>query len=91
MKWLISLLLVCTLAFSLMGCSRDEWESVFYKILVSPAARLVLLDGSTTIVSSEIDSLSSFANMNLRITPLEPVDGENDWLYRIVFTRRKWC
>ena len=85
MKRLISLLLICFLAFSLTGCSRGENETVFDKILASPVAKLELPDGSSTIVSDEINSLRTFASLNLCASTLEPADGEDDWIYRIVF------
>ncbi|MBQ6356100.1 MAG: hypothetical protein IJI52_03270 [Solobacterium sp.] len=51
----------------------------------SPAARMELPDGSSTIIDSEIASLRSFADLDIKASPLEPADSEEDWLYRIVF------
>lgn len=46
---------------------------------------MLLPDGSETLVDSETASLSSFADLRLVASPLEPADREEDWLYRIVF------
>lgn len=44
-----------------------------------------LPDGSSVYVDSEIDSIRSFADLDLMASPLEPADNESDWLYRIIF------
>lgn len=62
------ILIAFTLAFSLIGCSEQSNETVFDTIRNSPAAKLELPDGSSAYVDGEIDSLSTFADFNLRKT-----------------------
>ena len=69
----------------LAACSSGKEMTVFDKIKESPAAKMELSGGASTYVDSEIASLRSFADMKLQASPLEPADGEEDWLYRIVF------
>lgn len=92
MKRLFTLLIVFALAFSITGCSKtngktvfDRTKTLFDMIKASPAARMELPDGSSVYVDSEIDSLRSFADLDLSAAPMEPADNEDDWLYRIVF------
>lgn len=85
MKRILLLLIAFTLAFSLIGCSKQSNETVFDTIRNSPAAKLELSNGSSTYVDGEIASLSSFADLDLMKTTLEPTDSESDWLYRIIF------
>ena len=77
--------LAAVMVIALSACSSGKEKTVFEKIKESPAARLELPDGSGTIVDSEIQSLRSFADLNIQSSPLEPADSEEDWLYRIVF------
>ena len=77
--------LAAVMVIALSACSSVKEKTVFEKIKESPAARLELPDGSGTIVDSEIQSLRSFADLNIQSSPLEPADSEEDWLYRIVF------
>ena len=79
--------LAAVMVIALSACSSGKEKTVFEKIKESPAARLELPDGSGTIVDSEIQSLRSFADLNIQSSPLEPADSEEDWLYRIVFNK----
>ena len=72
-------------AILLMACSPGKDETVFSRIIESPAARMELPDGSGTYVASEIALLRSFADLEIQPSPLEPADNEGDWLYRIIF------
>lgn len=85
MKRLFTMLIVFALAFSITGCSKSNDKTVLDIIKVSPAATMELPDGSSVYVDSEIDSIRSFADLDLMASPLEPADNEDDWLYRIVF------
>ena len=85
MKRIFILLIVLTLAFSLMGCSKHSNDTVFDVIKFSPAAKIELPDGSAAYIDGEIASIRSFADLELMVTPLVPDDNESDWLYRIVF------
>lgn len=85
MKKLFSMLIAFALAFSLPGCSKNNDKTVLDRIKASPAAILELPDGTSVFVDSEIDSIRSFADLDLTEAPLEPADNEEDWLYRIVF------
>ncbi len=85
MKRLLTLLIAFALTFSIAGCSKNNGKTVLDMIKVSPAATLELPDGSSVYVDSEIDSIRSFADLDLMQAPLEPADNEDDWLYRIVF------
>lgn len=85
MKRLFIMLIVFAVAFSITGCSKDSDKTVLDAIKVSPAATMELPDGSSVYVDGEIDSIRSFADLDLMESPLEPADSENDWLYRIVF------
>ena len=44
-----------------------------------------LPSGSSAYVDSEIESIRSFADLELMEATLKPTDNESDWLYRIVF------
>ncbi|MBQ3272628.1 MAG: hypothetical protein IJH44_05195 [Solobacterium sp.] len=77
--------LVVLMVVSLAACSSGKEKTVFDMIRESPAARMELPDGSSTIIDSEIASLRSFADLDIKASPLEPADSEEDWLYRIVF------
>ena len=81
-RWL--LLLIFITAF-VSGCAGPDRKSTFDLIRESPAAKMLLPDGSETIVDGEIDSLRSFADLRIEASPLEPADREEDWLYRIVY------
>ena len=81
-RWL--LLLIFLTAF-VSGCAGPDRTSTFDLIRESPAAKMLLPDGSETIVDGEIDSLRSFADLRIEASPLEPADREEDWLYRIVY------
>ena len=85
MKRLFILLITFALAFSITGCSKNNDKTVLDIIKASPAATIELPDGSSVYVDSEIASIRSFADLELMASPLEPVDNEDDWLYRIVF------
>ncbi len=82
---LIAGFLAVLVAISLSACSAGKEKTVFDRIRESPAARMELPDGSSTIVDSEILSLRSFADLNIQASPVEPADSEDAWLYRIVF------
>lgn len=85
MKKLFTMLIVFALAFSMTGCSKNNDKTVLDIIKISPAALMELPDGSSVYVDSEIDSIRSFADLDLMASPLEPADNESDWLYRIIF------
>lgn len=85
MKRILILLITLTLAFSLIGCSKQSDETVFDKIRNSATAKLELPNDSSVYVDGEIASLRSFADLDLIETPLEPADNESDWIYRIIF------
>lgn len=85
MKKLFAILIAFSLAFSITGCSQNNDKTVLDKIKVSPAATMELPGGASVYVDSEIDSIRSFADLELIQAPLEPADNESDWLYRIVF------
>ena len=85
MKKLFAVLAVFALAFFAAGCSQSGDKTLWDRIKVSPAARLELPDGTSVSVDGEIDSIRSFADLDLMAAPLEPADEETDWLYRIVF------
>ena len=77
--------LISVLITALTACTSNEKKSVFDMIRESPAAKLLLPDGSETIVDSEISSLHSFADLDIQESTMEPADTEEDWLYRIIF------
>ena len=77
--------LISVLITALAACTSNEKKSVFDMIRESPAAKLLLPDGSETIVDSEISSLHSFADLDIQESTMEPADTEEDWLYRIIF------
>lgn len=83
-KW-VTMLIAFSLAFSITGCTKNNDKTVLDMIKASPAATMELPDGSSVYVDSEIDSIRSFADLDLMAAPLEPADSESDWLYRIVF------
>ena len=77
--------LISVLITALAACTSNEKKSVFDMIRESPVAKLLLPDGSETIVDSEISSLHSFADLDIQESTMEPADTEEDWLYRIIF------
>ncbi|MBQ6222654.1 MAG: hypothetical protein IJJ44_08590 [Solobacterium sp.] len=77
--------LISVLITALAACTSNEKKSVFDMIRESPVAKLLLPDGSKTIVDSEISSLHSFADLNIQQSTMEPADKEEDWLYRIIW------
>ena len=83
-KW-FTILIMFILIISITGCSKGNDKTVLDVIRSSPAATMELPDGSSVYVDSEINSIRSFADLELMMAPLEPADDENDWLYRIVF------
>ena len=86
MKRILILLITVTLAFSLIGCSKQSSETVFDAIKNCAVAKLELPNGSSTYVDGEIASLRSFTGLDLvEKTTLEPAGNESDWLYRIIF------
>ena len=85
MKRILILLFTFTLAFSLIGCSKQSSETVFDTIRNSPMAKLELPNGTSAYVDGEIASLRSLADLGLMETTLEPANSESDWLYRIIF------
>jgi len=76
---------LCLLLSALSGCGSAQEKSVFALIEESPAAKMLLPDGSTVFVDGEIAALQSFAELDIQASAMEPADGEEDWLYRIVF------
>ena len=85
MKRILIFLITLTLAFSLIGCSKESNKTVFDTIRNSAVAKLELPNESFAYVDSEIASLRSFADLDLMETTLEPADNESDWIYRIIF------
>ena len=85
MRKSIVIILAASMVLFLAACSSSDGKTVFDLIKESPAAKMELPDGSFTYVDSEISSLRSFADLELRESPVEPADSEEDWLYRIVF------
>lgn len=77
--------LLFVIMISVTACSAGKEKTVFDLINESPAAELILPDGSPVYVDSEISSLRSLTELCLQPSPLEPADKEGDWLYRIVF------
>ena len=77
--------LAVVILISLAACSSNKEKTVFDRIKESPAAKMILPEGSSIYVDSEIASLRSFADLKIQEAPLEPADSEEDWLYRIVF------
>lgn len=65
MKRLFIMLIVFALAFSITGCSKDSDKTVLDAIKVSPAATMELPDGSSVYVDGEIDSIRSFADLEI--------------------------
>ena len=76
MKRVFILLIALILAFSLIGCSKHSNETVFDVIKFSPVAKIELPDGSSAYVDSEIDSIRSFADLELMEASLKPADAE---------------
>ena len=85
MKKILIFLITLTLAFSLIGCSKESNKTVFDTIRNSAVAKLELPNESFAYVDSEIASLRSFVDLDLIETTLEPADNESDWIYRIIF------
>ena len=71
--------LISVLITALAACTSNEKKSVFDMIRESPVAKLLLPDGSKTIVDSGISSLHSFADLNIQQSTMEPADKEEDW------------
>ena len=82
---IIAGILTVVIVFSLTACSSSKEKTVIDYIKESPSAKMELPDGKSTYVDSEIASLRSFADLRIQSSPLEPADGEEDWIYRIVF------
>ncbi len=85
MKRMTIFALLVMLGFTLSGCSGSQKKSELELIRESSAAKLLLPDGSETIVDSEISSLRSFADLDIQESTMEPADKEEDWLYRIIW------
>lgn len=85
MKRIWILLITLTLAFSLIGCSKQSNETVFDTIRDSAAAKLELPNGSSVYVDGEMALIRSFTDLDLMETTLEPAGNESEWLYRIIF------
>lgn len=80
---LMSSILIISLL--LCGCS-DKAESIDMGMIRSaPCAKLETADGQIVYVDSEIDTLSSFADMEIHAAPMEPADELDDWIYLITF------
>lgn len=85
MKRILIFLITLTLAFSLIGCSKESNETALDTIRDSSVAKMELPDSSFVYVDSEIASLRSCVDLDLMEAPFEPADNESDWLYRIIF------
>lgn len=79
------ILLLIVIMISVTACFTGNEKTVFDMINESPAAELILPDGSPVYVDSEISSLRSLQELCLQPSVMEPSDNEGDWLYRIVF------
>lgn len=79
------LLLSFLLILALGACNAPADTDPLAAIRQSPAARLEAPDGTQILVDSEIALLRSFADFRIQPAPLEPADGEEDWLCRIIF------
>lgn len=73
-------------AFVLCGCSgKKEDTTVLDAVRNASVVKLETSDSHTMYVDSEIDTLKSFADLEIHEAPLEPADSEDDWIYRMTF------
>lgn len=73
-------------AFVFCGCSdKKEDTTVLDEICSASVVKLETADNHTMYVDSEIDTLKSFADLDIHKAPLEPADSEDDWIYRMTF------
>ena len=70
---------------SVLFTVRFSDKSTLDLINESPAAKLILPDGTEKIVDGEIATLRSFSGLEIEPAYLEPSDNEDGWIYRMVF------
>ena len=62
-----------------------EYTADMFRIRESVVARLETADGKSVIVDSEIDLLTSLAELEIQEAPMTPADNPEDWIYRITY------
>ena len=62
-----------------------EYTADMFRISESVAARFETADGKSVIVDSEIDLLTSLAELEIQAAPMTPADDPDDWIYRITY------
>ncbi|MBR0482449.1 MAG: helix-turn-helix transcriptional regulator [Firmicutes bacterium] len=70
---------------SVLFTVRFSDKSKLELINESPAAKLILPDGTEKIVDGEIATLRSFSGLEIEPAYLEPSDNEDGWIYRMIF------
>ena len=66
-----------------------EYTADMVRISEAVAAKLETADGKSVIVESEIELLSSMAELELQEVPMTPADRPEDWIYRITFNPKE--
>ena len=69
--------------------STHEYTADMLKISEAAAARFETADGRSAMVESEIELLSSMAELELQEVPMTPADDPENWIYRITFNPKE--
>ena len=62
-----------------------EYTADMFRISESVAARFETADGKSIVIDSEIDLLTSLAELEIQEAPMTPADDPEDWIYRITY------
>lgn len=62
-----------------------EYTADMLSISESVVARFETADGNSVVVDSEIDLLTSLAELAIQEVPMTPADDPEDWIYRITY------
>lgn len=87
MKKKIEIVIIAIFVIGIMicGCSEKTENMTMDEIRNSSVAKLETTNDESIYVDSEIDTLKSFADLEIQAAPMEPADNEEDWIYRIIF------
>lgn len=89
MKKTIPMLFAIIMIIALTACStsNEKEQSVFDKMRESSVALMESSNGTKVYVWNMMD-LASLSSFEIEEASLEPVDDEDDWLYRITYNPR---
>lgn len=82
--WIV-IIAIFMIGIMVYGCSKKTENMTMDEIRDSVVAKLEIINDKVMYVDSEIYALRTFADLEIQTVPMESVDDEEDYLYRITF------